>query len=79
MIQSAYANIGLSQIRLGNYTQAIKECSKAIELNYRHANAYNVRGLAYAEMKNYSKAITDLNTAIDIDPKLGNADTNLGI
>jgi len=55
-----------------NFKEAIKNCSKAIELNPSHPkiyNAYYLRGLTYCMVKDYQKARDDLTVAIQLYPK----------
>jgi tetratricopeptide (TPR) repeat protein len=63
-------------IRKDMWDEAIAECSKAIEINPRDAEAYNRRGIAYANKGDTDKAITDYTKAIEIDPKLDLAYAN---
>ena len=51
----------------GNYSEAIKAFSTAIDKNPKYAYAYNNRGIAYNKLHDYSKAISDLNQAINLD------------
>ena len=51
-----------------NYSLAIDEYSKAIELNPQHQSAYGLRGQAYVRLKDYRKALSDLNKALSINP-----------
>ncbi len=52
-----------------NHDQAIKDYTKAIELNPKDADIYNNRGFTYGEIKNYDQSIKDFNKAIEINPK----------
>jgi tetratricopeptide (TPR) repeat protein len=56
---------------IGNYKQAIDDCSRAIEIKPGYADAYINRGFAYAGLGNYKQAIEDYDRGIEIKP--GNA------
>lgn len=57
----------------GDWATAIKEFSRAIELNPKLSLAYRRRSNAYGGLKNDEKAIADLNKAIETDPQNGAA------
>lgn len=61
-----YASYGKSFIEKSEYEEAVKELSKAIELEPKFGTAYYNRSLAYMEMKEYEKAISDINKAIEL-------------
>ena len=61
------------------YEKAIKDYSKAIELNPISAEAYNNRGTAYRELKQWERAIEDYNKAIELNPNYTEAYWNRGI
>jgi len=58
----AYAN-------LGNFTAAIEEFDKALELNPDDPRAHYNRGLAYANLTLYEKALQDYQRAADLAPQ----------
>lgn len=69
-------------------TRAVEDASKAIELNSKNANAFNLRGLvtlqiyvngSEAEAKRSAAAINDFNQALKIDPKFVKAYINRGM
>ena len=62
----------------GNYTDAAKAFSKAIELNPKLADAYYNRGTAYSNIGNYQQAIKDYSKAIELNPQLAEAYNNRG-
>lgn len=68
----AYLQRGNAYLAVGNYEQAIKDLSKAIELkiNYKpdYAVAYVYRGSAYENSDNYKQAIKDYSKAIELTP-----------
>ena len=52
------------------YDSAIRDYTKAIELDPKFVDAYNNRGLSYDNKKEYDSAIRDYTKAIELDPKL---------
>ena len=73
-----YYNRGAVYNGLGNYKQAIDDCSRAIEIKPGYAEAYNNRGNAYDGLGNYSQAIEDYGRAIKIKPGYAGAYFNRG-
>jgi Tfp pilus assembly protein PilF len=59
-----YLNRGVAYGRLGNYSQAIDDCSRAIKIQPGYVEAYTVRGIAYSVLGNYKQAIKDYSEAI---------------
>jgi Tfp pilus assembly protein PilF len=64
----AYLNRGNAYKDLGNYSQAIVDYDKAIELDRTIAEAYFRRGNAYIALGNEKQAIEDYDRAIEINP-----------
>ncbi|WP_303840558.1 tetratricopeptide repeat protein [Selenomonas ruminantium] len=72
----AYYNRGRLYLDMDNYSKAIHDLSKAIELsktttldNFSSIDAYRYRGLAYNLSKQYNKAITDFTKVIELLPQ----------
>jgi len=63
----------------GNYIDAEKAYSKAIELNPQDAYAYSNRGVIYDKLGNTQQAINDYNRAIELNPQLAYAYYNRGV
>ena len=63
----------------GDYDEAIKEYTKAIDSDGRNAAAYYGRGLAYHKKGNLSKAIDDYDAAIGNDSRNAEVYFNRGI
>ena len=57
---------------------AIADCTEAIRLDPKFADAYNLRGNAYAGKGERLKAIADYTEAIRLNPQYGNAYCNRG-
>ena len=73
-----YYNRGVEKSDLKDYTGAISDYNKAIELNPDFASAYYNRGFAKDHLKNYNGAITDYNKAIQLNPDYAGAYYNRG-
>lgn len=72
----AYYNRGRLYLDMDNYSKAIHDLSKAIELsktttldNFSSIDAYRYHGLAYNLSKQYNKAITDFTKVIELLPQ----------
>ena len=52
----------------GEYTLAVNDYSRAIELNPKEVSVYLNRGLAHYNQKNYDLAASDYNKAIELNP-----------
>lgn len=65
----SYYNRGLGYDSLGAYQEAIRDFSKAIEINHNHSAAYNNRGVDYGVIGNYQLALKDFEKVIELDPK----------
>jgi hypothetical protein len=59
---------GTSNERMGRYTAAIIEFSKAIEIKHRNPELFYRRALARYAVDDYERAIDDLNSALRITP-----------
>jgi curved DNA-binding protein CbpA len=68
-----YCNSGHGHFNLKNYTQAVKDYDKAIELNPRMESAYFYRGTAHHYLENYTQAIKDQDKFIELNPKMERA------
>ncbi len=73
-----HADRGYKLFHQGLYDEAIKECTKAIELAPDFAEAYNARGIAYVQKNELNQAIADFDKAIELDPELAKAYNNRG-
>ena len=73
-----YNNRGIAYSDLGNYRQAIDDCSMAIEIYPGFAEAYFNRGNAYVALGKHRQAIEDYGRAIEIKPGYADAYYNRG-
>ena len=63
-----YLNRGMARFSSGDYSNAITDFSKVIEMNPRYIDVYNTRGIAMFRSGNYLEAISDLNKVIEGNP-----------
>ena len=70
---------GLSAMDKGDFDQAIKDFTTAIEIKPDFFGAYNNRGVAYREKHDFDTAIQNYDKAIEIKPDLADAYNNRGI
>ena len=74
-----YFHLGLNRMLLGDDQQtAIQDFTKAIEINLKYFNAYNMRGQAKKELGRLNDAVMDFNKAIDINSQYPIAFSNRG-
>ena len=74
----AYNNRGVDKYYQHDYSGAIEDYSKAIELNPKHVEAYNNRGGSYNDEDKPDKAISDCTKALEINPNYVYAYFNRG-
>ena len=60
----------------GDFSGAIQDYSKAIDLNPNYAFAYFTRCISYAALKQYERAIQDYDKAIELNPNYADAYNN---
>jgi Tfp pilus assembly protein PilF len=76
----AFYNMGNTMKNITfNYTAAIQNYSKAIELKADYPEAYNNRGNAYVLQRSYEIAIRDFTRAIELKPDYADAYYDRGI
>ena len=63
-----YYDRGVAFAEKGDYAQAIRYFSKAIELKSAYVSAYSHRGNAYGQNGDYARAISDFNKVIQFRP-----------
>lgn len=69
----AYYNQGLANTENGNVELAIKDYTKAIEINPELVEAYISRGIAYSKKGEIELAIEDYSMAIKLNPEESDA------
>jgi len=75
----SFAKRGYDYEQKKDYNKAIKEYTKAIELNPKSAIYYNNRGVSYDDLGKYTTAIADYTKAIELNPKYADAYSNRGV
>lgn len=63
-----FLNKASAEIRLDNFTEALNDYNKAIEIDNRNASIYNYRGFTNFRLGYYLDAINDYNNALDLEP-----------
>ena len=74
----AYGHRGFEYFKGEEYEGAIRDFSKAIELNPTVPVVYNHRGLCYLRTNRYEPAIEDFSKCVSLDPGLSMAFNNRG-
>ena len=74
-----YADRGYVYNMLGEYKSAIRDLTKAVELNPLLVSAYDNRGTVYKSLKDYGAAMRDYSKAIELKPDYARAYQNRGI
>ena len=79
MADRQYYNLGLIAMKNGNFREALKEFTKATEINGDECKYYNDRGVAYKRLGELDKALADYNKSLEINPHYTNALNNRGV
>ncbi|WP_282016040.1 tetratricopeptide repeat protein [Marinifilum flexuosum] len=78
-LSKQFAQAGYDRFMQGDHLAAIKEYSKAIEINDQSSVYYNNRGYSYQLLEKYERSIFDFNRAVDLDNKCAYALNNRGL
>jgi tetratricopeptide (TPR) repeat protein len=73
-----YLNRAKAAVEMGNYDKAVADCDKALVIDPKSAEAFNVRGHAWACQSKFDRAIVDFDQALAINPKFAEAYNNRG-
>jgi len=73
-----YNNRGTAYYKLNRHEEAIRDYSKAIELDPKDAGAYYNRGTAFSKLSKHEDAIKDFNKAIELNPEYAESYYNRG-
>lgn len=71
-------DFGLLQFQAGNYAEAARHLSRAVELGVQDAAVYNSLGISYSRTGRLRQAVTSYKQALKIDPNMAQAHLNLG-
>ncbi|XP_018478545.2 uncharacterized protein LOC108849489 isoform X2 [Raphanus sativus] len=63
-----HSNRAICYLKLGKYAEAIKESTKAIELNPSYTKALVRRAEAHEKLEHFEEALTDLKKILELDP-----------
>ncbi|KAJ0260382.1 Tetratricopeptide repeat [Hirschfeldia incana] len=63
-----HSNSAICYLKLGKYAEAIKESTKAIELNPSYIKALVRRAEAHEKLEHFEEALTDLKKILELDP-----------
>ncbi|ARV57292.1 hypothetical protein BZZ01_00435 [Nostocales cyanobacterium HT-58-2] len=74
-----FFKVGVEKILHGNYQQAIKDLTQAIQINADFDTAYSNRCLGYLELQDYHNAIADCTQVINLAPNNAQAYLNRGL
>ncbi len=74
-----YYDLGMSSYVAKNYSDAIANFYKAVQLSPKEPKVWNALGLAYMEAKEFQKAESAFQKALEVDPSYTEAKMNLGI
>ncbi|XP_064295193.1 small glutamine-rich tetratricopeptide repeat-containing protein beta isoform X3 [Phalacrocorax carbo] len=81
-----YCNRAAAQSKLNKYSEAIKDCERAIAIDPKYSKAYGRMGislfhirLALTSVNKYEEAVTSYQKALDLDPENDSYKSNLKI
>jgi len=66
-------NLGLAYFHRGEFSKAMIEYNKALEIDPDYSESYNNRGLLYFKQGEFSRAVLDFDLAIEKDPNPASA------
>ncbi|VAW58074.1 TPR domain protein, putative component of TonB system [hydrothermal vent metagenome] len=78
-LAGAYSNLALMHFRKKEYDASLKLVNKAIQLNPRQSQAYNLRGQLYIIDGKIHEAKNDYSEAIKLKPGYSNAQYNIAL
>ena len=68
-VSSIYSNLGVIYAQEGNFSEAIENFLKAININPNDASAYKNLGMCYDSIGNKEKAYLSFKKAIELNPE----------
>ena len=77
-LRKRHSNRAVAYDELKQYSEAVKDWDKAIELDPQDVNAHSNLGLAFYHQGKFEKAVAASQQAIRLDPKSADAHHNLG-
>ena len=70
--------IGITELMMQRYREAMKSFERSIKVDHKSANAYNNLGVVFYEEKRYGAAVKQYRKAIALDDKSASFYNNLG-
>ena len=74
---STYANRAQAYIKLKQFSKAIGDADKAIEIDEKYVKGYFRRAMAYKGCEKYEESILDFQTLLELEPKNKQANSEL--
>ncbi len=68
LLLAGYLNLAMAYLKLDNYSEVIKNCDKALEIDPKNEKGLFRRGQAYLGQKDYDLAKNDFNAVLQLDP-----------
>jgi FK506-binding protein 4/5 len=68
LLLAGYLNLAMAYLKLDNYSEAIKNCDKALGIDPKNEKGLFRRGQAYFGQKDYDLAKNDFNAVLQLDP-----------
>mgnify|MGYP002038931405 FL=1 len=65
--------LGKKQLEDGHYDDALNSFEKAIQINQRDPDLWNLKGIALRSLGRYNEAIECFNKSLTLDPRDKNA------
>jgi arylsulfatase A-like enzyme/Flp pilus assembly protein TadD len=78
-LAQAYADYGITLVRLKRYEEALPALTKGVDLGYRDGEVYNFMANAYGAQGRVDEAIRSYEQAISLDPKYPTPYVNLAL
>ncbi|XP_013184300.2 tetratricopeptide repeat protein 1 [Amyelois transitella] len=63
-----YCNRSAARMSLQKYTKAVKDCTKAIELDDKYLKAYSRRAISYEALDKLDESLADFKKILELDP-----------
>ncbi|MEE2600906.1 MAG: tetratricopeptide repeat protein [Thermoproteota archaeon] len=61
--------LGKSQLEKGNFDEALRTFERAIQLDQKDPDLWNLKGIALRSLGRYNEAIESFNKSLEIDPR----------
>ena len=61
--------LGKSQLEKGNFDEALRTFERAVLLDQKDPDLWNLKGIALRSLGRYNEAIESFNKSLEIDPR----------